>query len=103
MLNLRHDMAYVYRHNMITPIRNQVLVKPYPSDAVTEGGLIVPDSVKKPSNKVKIIKVGGGTKEKPMRLKEGQTAYRVRDWGCDVDVDGELHFLMDSDAILATS
>lgn len=88
---------------MITPIRNLILVKPCPSDDVTEGGLIIPDSVKKPSNKVEIIKVGNGTKEKPMRLKEGQIAYRVQDWGCPIEIEGGLYFIMDSDAILATN
>lgn len=83
------------------PIRNQVLVKPFPSDEISEGGIIVPESVRKPSNKVHIIKTGNGTKEKPMRLKEGDAAFRVKDWGIEVNINGELHFLMDQDAIIA--
>lgn len=83
------------------PIRNQILVKPFPSDSITEGGLIVPDSVKKPSNKVTVIKVGNGTKEKPMRLKAGDVGHRVKDWGLEILIEGELHYIMDSDAIIA--
>ena len=86
---------------MITPVRNQVLVNPYPSDAVTVGGIIVPDNCKQISNKVRIVAVGGGTKDKPMRLKVGQTGFRVKDWGIEVLVNGELHFLMEDNAILA--
>lgn len=87
----------------MTPIKNQILVKPFPSDEVSEGGIFVPESARKTSHKMRIVKVGSGTKDKPMRLKEGQTAFRVKDWGTDVLIDGELHFLMEQDAILATS
>lgn len=83
------------------PIKSQILCKPYPSDEISQGGIIVPDSAKKPNNKVLIVKIGAGTKDKPMRLKEGDTGFRVKDWGCEVMIDGELHFLMDQDAILA--
>ena len=86
--------------NMI-PVRNQILVKPFPSDDTTEGGLFIPDSAKKPSAKVQIIKVGSGTTKKPMTLKEGQTAYRVADWGTPMIIGGELHFIMEDNAILA--
>lgn len=93
-------MQYV-QHNNMTPIRNQILTKPFPSDNITEGGLFIPDSVRKPSNKMKVIKVGNGSKKKPMTLKEGQTVYRVDGWGTEVFIDGELHFLMEDNAILA--
>jgi len=85
----------------MTPILNNVLVKPYPSSEFSEGGLVIPDSVKKPSNKVLIVAVGGGTKKKPMLLKEGQTGFRVKSWGQEILVDNELHFLMDQSAIIA--
>tara|TARA_R110000868_G_scaffold27075_1_gene103468 strand:- start:191 stop:454 length:264 start_codon:yes stop_codon:yes gene_type:complete len=85
----------------MTPIRSQILVKPFSSDEISEFGIIVPESARRPSNKVKVVKVGNGTKYKPMKLKEGQTGYRVKDWGCEVLVNGELHFLMDQDAIIA--
>lgn len=85
----------------MTPIRTQVLVKPYPSDEISEGGILIPENVRKPSNKVWIVKVGNGTKDKPMKLQPGETGFRVKDWGCPVIVDGELHFIMDQDAIIA--
>lgn len=82
-------------------IRNNVLVKPLPSDEKSEGGLIIPDSVKKPSNKVEVISVGSGVVGKPMKLKPGDIGYRVKDWGVEVMINGELHFIMEQDAILA--
>lgn len=85
------------------PIRNQMLVKPFPSEEVTVGGIFVPESAREVSNKVLVVSVGNGTKEKPMTFKKGDIGYRVKDWGTEVMVDGELHFLLDSDSILAKS
>ena len=85
----------------MTPIRNQILFKPDPPDAVTESGLIIPESARKVSNKGTIVKVGNGTAARPMKFREGQRGIRVQDWGTDVIVDGELHFFMDMDSILA--
>ncbi len=83
------------------PIRNNILVKPCESDSISAGGIIVPDAYKAISNKVKIIKVGSGTKEKPMRLKEGQVGHRVKDWGTEIIMEGEKYFLMTDDSIIA--
>jgi len=83
------------------PIGSQILFKPFPPPEMTEGGLFVPDSVKKVNNKGVVVRVGKGTKEKPMQLKEGDIAFRVKDWGMEVFIGGELHFLMDQEAILA--
>ena len=83
------------------PIRNQILVKPYPSDEVSSGGIIVPESFREVSNRVHIVSVGNGTKERPMRLKEGQTGHRVKSWGTEIVMNGELYFLMEDTAIIA--
>lgn len=89
--------------NMIQPIRDNVLVKPFESSSVSEGGIVVPDSAKTISNKVTIISVGNGTIGKPMKLKPGMIGHRVKDWGLEVMVDGELHLLMNQEAIIATN
>jgi chaperonin GroES len=83
------------------PIRNQIVCKPFPSNEVSEFGIIVPESARKPSNKVTITEVGNGTVERPMKLKEGDVGYRVKDWGQDILIDGQLHYIMDMDAIIA--
>jgi co-chaperonin GroES (HSP10) len=80
---------------------NNVLVKPYPPDEISEGGVIVPESCMEVSNKVYVVAVGPGTKNKPMHLREGETAHRVKGWGNEVLVNGERHFIMDSSAIIA--
>lgn len=83
------------------PIRSNVLCKPYPPDAVSEGGILVPESARQESNKMYIVAVGTGTPDKPMKLSAGQTAFRVKDWGTPVDVNGERHYIMDQAAIIA--
>lgn len=83
------------------PINQNILVKPFPASDKTEGGIFVPDSVKQPSNKVLIVAVGDGSEKKPMKLKPGQTGFRVKDWGEPIEIDGELHFIMTQQSILA--
>lgn len=82
-------------------INENVLLKPFESDNISAGGIFVPDSCKKVSNKCQVISVGNGTKKKPMKVKEGSTVYRVKDWGCEVIIDGQIHYLMNQDAIIA--
>ena len=83
------------------PIRNYVLVKPFPSDEISEGGIFVPESARRESSKVYIVAVGNGSAGKPMHFRPGQTAYRVKDWGTLVEIDGEKHYLMENSAIIA--
>lgn len=86
---------------MIQPIRNNVLVKPFQGDAMTKGGIVVPDSFRKESDKVMIVAVGNGTKNKPMKLKAGTIGYRVSMWGEPVEDNGELFYIMEDNAIIA--
>jgi len=90
------DMIYV------KPVGNQVLLKPLPSAEISESGFFVPLNARKPSNRCTVVKVGRGTAKRPMKLKVGMIAYRVRDWGEPILINDELHFLMDDTAILAT-
>jgi chaperonin GroES len=87
---------------MIRPIRNQVLVRAFKDDEVSAGGIIVPESMRKNGNKVEILAVGNGTLNRPMTLKPGMIGFRVENWGVPVEEDGELLYLMEDSAILAT-
>lgn len=86
---------------MIKPIKQQILVRPLESDSISEGGIIVPDSCKKDSNKVEIVAVGNGSKDKPMHRKVGEIGYRVKEHGTEVLVNGVKHFLLDQSWIIA--
>lgn len=87
---------------MIKPIRSYVLVRPFPSDDKSVGGIIVSDAHKAVNNKMEVVAVGKGEKGKPMKLIPGQTVFRVKDWGDEIEIDGIRHYLMKQDAILAT-
>jgi len=85
----------------IRPILTNVLVKPCESDGVSAGGILVPESFREESNKMEVIAVGNGKKDKPMRFKQGETVFRVKDWGTPIEENGTLMYLMDQDALLA--
>lgn len=83
------------------PIGNKVLVKCFLGEEKSKGGIIVPESFRKESNRVEVIEVGSGTAKKPMRLKKGDIAYRVKDWGEPIIEDGQQYYLMEDSAIIA--
>jgi chaperonin GroES len=88
---------------MIRPIRNNIVVKPFPPDEKTTGGIFVPESCREENNKVLIVAVGDGLKDKPMNLKAGQVGFRVKGHkAAEIEIDGELHLIMEQEAILAT-
>jgi co-chaperonin GroES (HSP10) len=82
---------------MIQPIRKNVLVICFDGDAVSKGGIIVPDAFKAESNKVKVIAVGKLVKG----LKKGDIGHRVKDWGEAVIEYGQKYYIMDESAIIA--
>jgi chaperonin GroES len=83
------------------PVRNIILTKPFPPDEISEGGIFVPESARQESNKMRVIAVGNGTKERKMIFNPGDIVYRVKDWGTPVDIDGERYYLMDQNGIIA--
>ncbi len=79
------------------PIRNEILWKPLPPKEITDGGLIVPDNCKQVRNVGTVVAIGNNVKH----LKVGDTVHRVLNWGEKYILDGELHFLMSEQSILA--
>lgn len=86
---------------MIQPIRNNVVVKPFLGDEKTIGGIIVPENIRGESDKVMIVSVGKGTKNKPMKLKANTIGFRVQAWGTPIEENGELFYIMEDNAIIA--
>lgn len=86
---------------MITPIRDNVLVKPFMSDEKSVGGIIVSEAHRAPSQKVKVVAVGNGTKKYPMNWKVGDTAFRVKDCGDEILIGGERHYIVKSTWLIA--
>lgn len=86
---------------MIKPIKNKVIVKPYPSDEFSEGGIIVSEAHREVSNKMRVVAVGNGTKITPMQFKEGDTVFRVKGVGEEIEIEGELHFCVEQSWLIA--
>jgi chaperonin GroES len=86
---------------MIRPILSNVVVKPFPSDDKSEGGIIVSEAHRAVSQKMKVVAVGNGTKKLPMNWKPGDVAFRVKDSGDEVLLNGEKHFIVKSNWLIA--
>lgn len=82
------------------PIGQNILVKPLPADDMTEGGIIVPDIVKKRGTKAKVIAVGNGDKRNPMLVPVGVNCWHVLNAGTEIEENGELFVLMHQQNIL---
>ena len=83
---------------MVKPIRKQILFKPFMGEAITAGGLIIPDNCRKLSDRGEIMAIGNMVS----KVKVGDIAFRVQAWGLELIEGEEKYYLMDEDAILAT-
>ena len=86
---------------MIKPIRDNVVVKPFPSDEKSSGGIIVSEAHRAVSQKMDVIAMGSGTKKWPMKWKQGDIAFRVKDSGDEIIINGEKHFIVKSSWLIA--
>lgn len=83
------------------PIRDFVLVKPFMADEITEGGLFIPEGFRERSSKAKVISTGRGTAKIKMEAKENDIIFHVKGAGEPIIVNGEMHFLIRHNDILA--
>jgi len=84
-----------------TPKFDQLLIRPFSPEEISEGGIFVPESFQVRNNKAIVISVGSGTVKKPMFYKVGQTVYNIKDHGDEVIIDEVMHYLIKADYILA--
>lgn len=87
---------------MIRVVRDNVLIKPLPADEISDGGIIVPENMRKPSNKVEVIDAGPGIAKSPMQFTKGQIAFRTKDCGTEIWENGVQYFIVNQGWILAT-
>lgn len=71
------------------PIRDNILIIPCESDSVSDGGIIVPDSVKLRSNKAKVVAAGNMSKRK-----SGDIIFHVKGAGHEIIIDDVKHYLI---------
>ncbi|MCM1153602.1 MAG: co-chaperone GroES [Muribaculum sp.] len=85
----------------IKPLSDRVLIEPTAAEEVTASGIIIPDSAKEKPLKGKVLAVGGGTKDEPMVLKEGDEVLYGKYAGTEIEFEGKKYLMMRQADVLA--
>ncbi len=90
----------------ITPLFDNVLIKPLKAENKTAGGIYLPDNVKEKPQVGEIMAVGEGTRDEngkmiPMVVKIGQKVMYTKWGGNEVKVENEEWKLVKQSDILA--
>ncbi len=99
-------MAATKTRIKIRPIGDKVVVKRIEADAVTAGGIVLPDSAKEKPKRGEVVAVGDGkllnTGERAkMQVSKGNEVLFTSYAGTEVKIDGEEFLIMDESDILA--
>ena len=85
----------------VKPLADRVLVEPAPAEETTASGIIIPDTAKEKPQKGKVIAVGGGKKDEPMTVKEGDTVLYGKYSGTEINFEGKDYLIMRESDIFA--
>ncbi len=72
----------------IQPLTDWVLIKVDIAEEESEGGIIIPDTVKEKPQKGIILAVGKGRKDEPMTVRIGDLVLYGKDMGTEITMDG---------------
>lgn len=90
---------------MMKPINDRVIVKPFPAEQKTAGGLIIPDTAKEKPQKGEIVAVGNGKRDNDgkrikMTVQVGDTVLYGKYGGQELSYEGVDYLIMREDDIL---
>ena len=85
---------------MMKPINDRVVVKPFPAEEKTSGGLILPDTAKEKPQKGEVIAIGPGKDGNLMTVQEGDVVLYGKYSGQELNYKGEDYLIMREDDIL---
>ncbi len=85
----------------IKPLADRVLIEPKEAEAVTSGGLIIPDTNKEKPLEGTVVAVGAGTKDIEMEVAVGDTVLFGKYAGTEISNDGKDYLIMRQSDILA--
>lgn len=89
----------------MTPILNNVVVRPAKSDEVSTGGIYVPESAQERSSRATIVAYGDGSKRFPLKFPEdiipNDECVHIKGAGVEIMIDGVKHYIIKSQDILA--
>lgn len=89
----------------LRPLQDRIIVKRLEEEAMTAGGLYIPDTAKEKPQKGEIIAVGKGKvaedgKLLPMDVKVGDKVLFGKYAGTEIKIDGQDYLIMREDDIL---
>jgi chaperonin GroES len=86
---------------MLEVLHEKILVEPMDAQSTSLGGVDIPLDLQKKPSKGKVIKVGGGIKDRPMVIKEGAIVYYIYGAGSIIEHDGKEYLAMrDTDCLI---
>jgi chaperonin GroES len=85
---------------MMKPISDRVVVKPFPAEEKTSGGIIIPDTVKEKPLKGEVIAVGPGKEGNLMTVQVGDVVLYGKYSGQELNYNGQNYLIMREDDIL---
>ena len=91
---------------MLKPLADRVLVKVEEEETKTLGGILLPDTAQKKSQKGVVVAVGSGKmteegKRLPLEVKEGDEVLFAKYSGTEIEDKGEKYLLLSERDILA--
>lgn len=77
------------------PTEDKILARPIKGEDVTSGGIVIPDSVEKKTNRSVVVAVGPGAMlsdgtRRPMQVRPGQTIVHGMHAGIEVRLDDSM-------------
>ena len=90
----------------IRPLADKVLVERIEAEAITTGGIVLPDTAKEKPQRGKIVSVGEGKllddgSRRKMQIKKGDQVLFTSYAGTDVKVGDNEYLIMDESDIMA--
>ncbi|MFK7947748.1 MAG: co-chaperone GroES [Saprospiraceae bacterium] len=82
------------------PINDRVVVKPFPAEEKTTGGIIIPDTAKEKPQKGEIVAVGPGKDGNAMTVQVGDVVLYGKYGGQELSYEGTDYLIMREDDIL---
>jgi len=90
----------------LRPLNDRVIIKRVEEEAISAGGIVLPDSAKEKPSRGEVIAVGNGAVSdkgdvRPMAVKVGDQVLFGKYAGTEVEVDGDELLVMREDDIVA--
>ncbi|MCM2358532.1 MAG: co-chaperone GroES [Geobacteraceae bacterium] len=89
----------------LRPMQDRIIVKRVEEEAMTAGGIFIPETAKEKPQKGEIIAVGNGKKTEdgkviPLDVKVGDKVLFGKYAGTEIKIEGEEYLIMREDDIL---